>query len=86
MWEDLEYRHSGFDGASDLHLTGGSTDQVEDPDLSRYISAVGSVDIEWQDERSAQLRDIALVVIGMLLGLAGSCILDWIKLRPHSDA
>jgi hypothetical protein len=36
---------------------------------------------QWRDTRKAEFRDILLVFIGGLLGLAASCLLEWV--RPY---
>jgi hypothetical protein len=89
---ELEYRDSypgvgmvvdfrGLSSAADVRLTGGSLYHVERPDTQRFLQADDYLVAEWKDEKSVQLRDIALIFVGSLLGLASSCLLEWI--RPY---
>jgi hypothetical protein len=70
-------------GTSDLYLNGGSLKGVVYPDTERSLTRYESASATWRDEEHAQIRDIALLLIGTLLALAVACAIEWV--RPYID-
>lgn len=64
-------------GATSFQLLGGDSGGDE---RVRRVGRLNEVVASWEDEASAQKRDLWLLVIGMVLGLAGAAILE--ALRP----
>lgn len=65
-------------------LSGGSVERVESPDANRRLSvAEDAVLIRWRSEEELFFRDVWLLAIGALLGLAGACLVEW--LRPFLE-
>lgn len=73
---------TGLRGTSGLQLIGGTNEHVRRPD-QRFVPSefVGKISAEWKDVKSEQIRDAGLVLVGTLLGLAASFLLEW--LRPY---
>ena len=65
----------------DFRLTGGVLDQNEMPDEARKIRPHYAEELfmTWRDARLSAMRDVMLVFIGALLGLAAACGLEWIR-------
>jgi hypothetical protein len=56
--------------------------QVVTPPQKEEISKDGDVTITWRDEGMADVRDIVLVAVGGLLGIAGACLVEFVKALP----
>jgi hypothetical protein len=75
-------RESGF------RITGGLLDGTSIPDEERRLPGGSQARVFWKDERQSEYRDIFLIVIGSLLGLAATCVLEWIRpllIRTNGD-
>jgi hypothetical protein len=73
---------SRMEGISDLHLASNIADSPLIHEGQKLLNpSGGKVNAEWKDTRMLELRDILLVLTGALLGLAASCLLEWV--RPY---
>ena len=77
--DGVEVSLSDLEGVSDLHLFSETPDSST-PEDDRLIGTFdGQVLAEWRDTPRAQLRDAILVLIGSLLGLAATCVIEWAR-------
>ena len=69
---------SNLEGISDLQLFSETPDD-KTPQDDRLLGSGTEVLAEWRDTRQAQFRDVILVLIGSLLGLAATCVIEWAR-------
>ncbi len=65
--------------------TGGAPSDYGNSELNRVVTQDrNSLIVRWRDEEAAWLRDVVLLAIGALLGIAGACLIEWA--RPWFEA
>ncbi|HEY3812175.1 MAG TPA: hypothetical protein VGL66_03035 [Caulobacteraceae bacterium] len=71
-------------GADQLSFTGGRRDDtLADPDSTRLLLAGDSVTANWTDLSREQLRDVLLVIIGTLIAIGVTSLVE--AVRPFVD-
>jgi hypothetical protein len=88
-WRPLSVNATDLVAKNSARLIGGVSADVLLPEENRTIggTAEGKLTVRWRNERAARLRDLWLLGIGALLGLAGAFLVEEIKAifeRRHS--
>ena len=70
---------SEIPNATDIALAGGSEQHTLVSERQRFLEPGREVRVDWRDAPHTQLRDVPLVLIGGLLGLAATCAIEWAR-------
>ncbi len=70
---------SGLTDRQSIELIGGQRPVTQMSESSRSISEHDPLTIRWRSGVAAFHRDVMLLAIGALLGVAGACFIEWLR-------